>query len=226
MPGYMMHLCEGNYILDKLRHGGKLLSDDDANAFLLGCVLPDAVDDKELTHFRPSWQSCRITKYPDLDYVLSRYPTELMTPADIGIIAHLALDSHYVTDFWHDFFSFEDDCGRPTTITADIARVRLSGGSLVPLDVFFSRDYFYGDYDATNGLFIRDFRPVIPDVTDVAITIAECRAFSASALSHDLRCFASYDALSSSEQTDTHVFTYEAMRDFVTAEAERFLSGK
>lgn len=224
MPGYMMHLCEGKCILDEMKQSGRIFSDDEANDFLLGCVLPDAVDDKELTHFRPAWQQGLITKYPDLNRLTLLYPTDRMTAADLGILAHLMMDSHYVTDFWPSFFRFEDEDGLPTAITDDIDHVKLSDGRLIPPGVFFSHEYFYGDYDATNGLFLRDFKPSIPDVRRVSLTIAECRAFSPSRLICDLKQFALAASSPAPYKACTHVFSYEAMRDFVKDEAERFLS--
>ena len=47
MPGYIIHLCEGRYIADKL-HISKESQPELLNDFLLGCVLPDAVTDKAL----------------------------------------------------------------------------------------------------------------------------------------------------------------------------------
>ena len=97
MPGYIIHLCEGRYIADKL-HISKESQPELLNDFLLGCVLPDAVMDKALTHFRPEWQNDLITKYPDIDHILSEYPVEAMTPADLGILAHLMMDAAYVEE--------------------------------------------------------------------------------------------------------------------------------
>ena len=47
MPGYIIHLCEGRYIADKL-HISKESQPELLNDFLLGCVLPDAVMDMTL----------------------------------------------------------------------------------------------------------------------------------------------------------------------------------
>ena len=83
MPGYMMHLCEAAYIENIILNSDKgdvdtvisralisvFNSPDSTNEFLLGTVLPDAVSDKSLTHFRPPWQDNLITKYPNMHYL-------------------------------------------------------------------------------------------------------------------------------------------------------------
>ena len=128
MPGYIIHLCEGRYIADKL-HISKESQPELLNDFLLGCVLPDAVTDKALTHFRPEWQNDLITKYPDIDHILSEYPVEAMTPADLGILAHLMMDAAYVEEFWPQYFQFEAGDNTPTCVTRDMSECTSSACS-------------------------------------------------------------------------------------------------
>ena len=191
MPGYIIHLCEGRYIADKL-HISKESQPELLNDFLLGCVLPDAVMDKALTHFRPEWQNDLITKYPDIDHILSEYPVEAMTPADLGILAHLMMDAAYVEEFWPQYFQFEAGDNTPTCVTRDIDHVRMHElsmqpeGRCIPFRDFFSEQFFYGDYNVTNPLFIRDFSPIIPKVSSPDMTIKKCLCFSQSRLQNDL----------------------------------------
>ena len=147
MPGYIIHLCEGRYIADKL-HISKESQPELLNDFLLGCVLPDAVMDKALTHFRPEWQNDLITKYPDIDHILSEYPVEAMAPADLGILAHLMMDAAYVEEFWPQYFQFEADDNTPTCVTTrhrpcpNAQAQHAAGGKVHPIPGFLLRTVF------------------------------------------------------------------------------------
>lgn len=222
MPGYIMHLCEGQYILNNIdMRGGE-------NDFLLGCVMPDAVSDKNKTHFRPAWQSSHITKYPDIGHILELYPITRMTFADLGILAHLIMDARYVTDFWPRFFQFENEAGMAVTREADISCVRLTGESMQPagtgisLHEFFSNDFFYGDYDRTGHRFQHDFHTVPPAVYRPELTISECSDISLSRLEADLKRFVCGHYLP--DMPVTRVFPYDSLRDFVIQTAEDFIS--
>ena len=111
MPGFLMHLIEGEMIINKINTGVTSAADSHLSAikaapeqFLLGCILPDITDNKEKTHFRPAWQKNLITKYPELAHIRALYPDDaILSPADYGILAHLHLDTHYVTDFWPEY---------------------------------------------------------------------------------------------------------------------------
>lgn len=230
MPGYMMHLCEGKCILDILKSSdiSTDFSDDFCNDFLTGCVLPDATDDKSLTHFRPSWQNDLITKYPDKNYLLRKHPLSQLSALDFGILAHLILDADYVTELWPQFFRFEDKCGAETARISDIAQVRMTGlgplpgGTLVSLDEFFSDAYFYGDYDATNPLFARDFHPVLPHLRKESLcgcSFDITGACSISKLSEDLSGFTGTKKPGCAQ---THIFTYEHLKGFVLSSAKDF----
>lgn len=238
MPGYMMHLCEGAHILNSLRlqpsghnYLSEGLSPDFCNDFLLGCVIPDAVSDKSRTHFRPEWQRPLITKYPDIPYILSKYDIHSMTAADLGILAHLMMDTAYVTSFWPRFFRFEDASGNATNVTDQIDHVHMSEESMQPagadiaIQEFFSCKYFYGDYDITNIHFYKAFSPNIPVIRLVDITISECLCFSPDTMLNDLHQFAAIDGdmANDTQSVETKVFPYQSMVDFVTGSAQDFI---
>ena len=220
MPGYMMHLCESEYILRRVTsiHG---------DLFRLGSVLPDAVTDKAQTHFHSSWQKDLITKYPDMSWIINKYPVCDMTAADLGALAHLHLDSLYVERFWPQFFRFEASDNRPTCVTSDIDHVRMTSRSmqpadtLIPFKVFFSEEYFYGDYNVTNPVFMSDFSPSIPEVKEIDLSIAECRAFSPQTLRADLEHFISCPAPPDGGMT--RVFPYEELKQFIISSADEFI---
>lgn len=220
MPGYIMHLCEAAYILDKI----KIKNSDE---FILGCVLPDAVASKDLTHFRPRYQDTRITKYPDMEYVMKKYNINTLTPADLGVISHLQMDALYVSTFWPKFFTFEDNQNQPTEIHDNITHVRMKDGGIqkegtcIPLSSFFSQEYFYGDYNATNSLFIKDFNPRLPAYYSADLTITECLSYSEKKLKEDLTVFTAGDNVPAAP---TKVFHYSDLKDFIISCGEAFIN--
>lgn len=227
MPGYMMHLCEGTYIINKLN-----LSVDDnsgtCNDFLLGTIIPDAVSDKSLTHFRPQWQHDLITKYPDINSVIDAYPTNLMTAADLGIISHLMMDAAYVKDFWPKYFHFESLSDTETAIANDIHHVRMTQNSMqpngctIPFSEFFSSKFFYGDYDITNPLFFSDMHPYIPSLKSCDISIIPCRMYDHVKLAGDIANFTLHDEHTAA--LTTSVFPYADLKSFVIECADSFLN--
>ena len=112
-------------------------------------------------------------------------------------------------------------------MTRDIDHVRMHElsmqpeGRCIPFRDFFSEQFFYGDYNVTNPLFIRDFSPIIPKVSSPDMTIKKCLCFSQSRLQNDLDSFTSIDT--DVGNNTTNVFPYKALKDFIISQADRFL---
>lgn len=176
MPGYMMHLAESQIILNKLKKAKDTIRLSE-NDFRLGVLLPDAVMDKEMTHFRSTDQKAQITKYPDMAYLLETYPRGTLSSCDLGIVAHLHMDARFVTDFWPKYFTFLNRNGSYTNITSDIDHVWIySSEKRVPFEQFFSDSWFYGEYDILNPYICSSVQLYIPevDVLPEDIQIREC----------------------------------------------------
>ena len=164
MPGFLMHLVEGEMILNRLKNQINI-PQTFTEEFMLGCILPDVTSDKERTHFRPLYQKYQITKYPDMAAVYALYKNQELSPIDLGILTHLQLDASYVTDFWQHYFAFEDESGAFSVDIRHPLFVRLLKGQEVriPLADFFSDKWFYGEYDRINPVLNRRFHPFVPD---------------------------------------------------------------
>lgn len=216
MPGFIIHLAEARRIVDvmKTEYGEDGLYEL-YERFALGCILPDITDDKEKTHFRPEWQKNLITKYPDIDLVLKAYEGKQLTPEDMGIITHLRMDQLYVERLWPEYFTFKDANGRETKVWADISYVDMKSGGRVPLNTFFSEEYFYGDYDVLNPSIIKNVQPEIPKgdiyVSD-HIHIPGYDKVTGAMIDEALAayCFNCTDM-----ERDTRVFSYEVIMEFI-----------
>ncbi len=236
MPGLLMHLAEGEIILNHINNI------KDRKLFMLGCILPDVTCDKALTHFRPDSQKNLITKYPDMDYVLNKYKNKKLSPIDMGILAHLHLDACYVKDFWPHFFNFEDKCERKTCDIRNglFVRVYSRNNEIVPLKTFFSNEYFYGEYDILNPIIYKKYKPFIPVSTDYDtydIHIKECIPENKKAVDISLKkylpafCFddeavvpASNSSLKIFSQNEIFAFLEESALSFISMCKELFYS--
>lgn len=239
MPGFLMHLIEGEMIINKINTGVTFTEDSCLSAikaapeqFLLGCILPDITDNKEKTHFRPTWQKNLITKYPDLAHIRSLYPDcAALSPADLGILAHLHLDTHYVTDFWPDYFTITDADGNPCFDTRISLYVHIFSQpeKSIPLADFFSDRYFYGEYDRINPRLLQDFHPYIPTQDSYhpkLIHITECRPEDPSQIIKDLQAYIFEAPSPASETSVTHaeIFPYDAIVNFLEHMANTFFT--
>jgi hypothetical protein len=223
MPGYIIHLCHAHSILNELNIKK---SEQFYQDFLTGCLFPDATNNKELTHFRPSWQSDKITKYPDLSLVTDRFSLSHMTTCDFGILAHLMLDREYVANFWDDYFRFEDKSDNITTTTSQIHHVRMTDKSLqpasstIPFGTFFTREYFYGEYDATNSSLIQDYHVSMPLIKPCSYTIIPPDACDFSKLNNDIMAF----FYSPEKQCSSKIFPYEDIKELIARVTREFIT--
>lgn len=216
MPGFIIHLAEARRIVDvmKTEYGEDGLYEN-YERFALGCILPDITDDKEKTHFRPEWQRRLITKYPDIGMVLKAYEGKPLAPEDIGIITHLRMDQLYVERLWPEYFTFRDVDGHETKVWDDISYVDMKDGRKVPLNTFFSSEYFYGDYDVLNPSIIKNVQPKIPrgkiyDSVHIHIPGYE----NVTGVMID-KALAAYCFECTDPGRDTRVFSYEVIMDFI-----------
>lgn len=239
MPGFLMHLIEGEMIINKINTGVTSAADSrllaikaDPEQFLLGCILPDITDNKERTHFRPAWQKNLITKYPDLDYIRALYPDDaILSPADYGILAHLHLDTHYVTDFWPDYFTIENTAGNTCFDTRQPLYVHISSQpeKKIPLAEFFSDRYFYGEYDRINPRLLKDFHPYIPEQITYQpelVHITECGPEDPSQITKALQTYIIQNPSPAPEASVTRaeIFPYDAVIEFLEHMADTFFT--
>jgi hypothetical protein len=230
MPGFLMHLIEGENIL---KHMNKCNSPDSRDylfcqQFLLGCILPDITDNKELTHFRPAWQKHLITKYPDMEYIFKAYVNDNLSAFDMGIIAHLQLDALYVTDFWPKYFYFQNEAGENSCDTREKLYVNIhSSNEIIPLKQFFSDEYFYGEYDILNPYLFKKYNINRPDINvynKQFIHITECIPKNVDDIKQALDMYIHSYTSTSKDITHTYLFPPEDIIEFLNSSAEVFMT--
>ena len=164
MPGYTMHLAEAAQLLPTLE---KHFPVDETwrNRFLIGTLLPDTKirGDKKVSHFWAEEDLSKMARAPRLDLFLKRYGNRLSEPCILGYYAHLYLDEGYVKHFWPTMFTFLNQEGREAEEIADIVQVLVKkSGERVPLNRFYTVDYYYGDYNRMNKYFFDRYPIEVP----------------------------------------------------------------
>ena len=164
MPGYLLHLLEGNLFLQK--YDKTLLkdcSDEWKNQFLIGCLLPDTAKDKTFSHFRHRLKKKMIFTYPHPEDFAVKYPVSPEHPVLFGYYMHLNLDYHFLDTILVNSVSLYDENRKPTENWTDMkwAHIHKTGKWVNPME-FFSDDYMYGDYTTLNAFLISNYSIRIP----------------------------------------------------------------
>lgn len=177
MPGYIIHLSEGNLILKRLSaitsdtsnnfaFLKNELSADWMNDFKNGLILPDCVkkEDKTVSHFRDSLDTNKKFSYPNLTSFFKKYQSKLNEPLLLGYHAHIHLDYLFFHDYLPSIISFEEADQTQDTFRSKLYSVRLGGSDdVISKKEFFSQEYLYGDYTKLNIRLIKRYNLPLGD---------------------------------------------------------------
>lgn len=165
MPGYILHLTEAKLICERLEKCGVNLNQRWKNLFYLGNLLPDTKrkTDKITSHFWDPKSTVRLAIPPDLTLFEEKYGAQVQGPLMLGYQTHLRLDADYVEDYWDHILEFRDASGNTAVLKQEITSVWLKlYQKEIPVDSFFSSEYYYGDYSRMNGALLHKFQLEIP----------------------------------------------------------------
>lgn len=180
MPGYIMHLVEAGMVLQKLeKQSGVQAGESWRSQYLLGALLPDTRTgaEKQQSHFWRQEDLRKLARAPYLPLFLEKYGTHLSDPVVFGYLVHLHLDAFYVNTYWPSIFRLQNDAGEPEEGYEEVTRIWLMGQQqAVDRQVFFTKDWYYGDYSALNHYLIRKYQiqlPVYPPEEPFAVELEE-----------------------------------------------------
>ncbi len=155
MPGYILHITAAKMLFDKVK---KSWDSVDRNAFQIGNLIPDSVNDKTYSHFRHPDRKEKLMVYPDLDLFLNKYRHLLTNSSCLGYYFHLFIDRVYAKDYISQIITFYDANGQVASDRADITHALIKRtGEMVPVKTLFSDDYYYGDFTKLNTYLIKRF---------------------------------------------------------------------
>lgn len=223
MPGYIIHLAAAKELQPLLEQRRILINNEDINAFLVSCLIPDAVSDKTKTHYRQTDDTAIQVRYPQPWRFCERYPQLVVTPAGIGYLFHLYVD--YL--FYHEYFPRHvllADAGHKPQVRKEKIElaILLDYGRIISGKTFFKEKVLYDDYTIINAALEKryhltyDFSPVKnPGIEEVDYSRIE-----------DIRRdILYYSELSRKARShETHVLKVEPLLKFIQTTAPRFIN--
>lgn len=162
-----MHLAEGRLLEQPLLRHGFLKGERDLSLFQDGLLLPDTKRKKEkvTSHFWNPADLELLAIAPDLELFYDAYKDRRTEPALLGYWAHLHLDRRFVKTFWPENFLFLDEEGKEQVLGDRIRKVYLLKKQVtVPVQEFYSKDWYYGDYSKMNARFIEKYGLQVPKI--------------------------------------------------------------
>lgn len=174
MPGYILHLLHGDLILKEYF---KNISDDERNQFRIGLIMPDSnkeihkSDDK--SHYIDKSTIDKVLQLPDLSIIASYVRLFPNNYYILGYAAHLYLDKLFFSDYFPKNVMFIDKNGNKTDLSTKAENVVLSNGKKIPISLFYSEDYLYGDYTMINKYIIKNYNLLKLKEIDVISPISE-----------------------------------------------------
>lgn len=161
MPGYIMHLATAKKIFELKG----IVEEECLNIFLLGNIIPDMKkgSDKKDTHFWSDDMFLKFARKPELKDFKEKYGHRMHEPFVFGYYCHLYLDAMYMERYWDKKFEFFDDNMNPVDGFSEVKKIKLvETGEVYDREVFFSEDYYYGDYNRMNSYFIDKYNVISP----------------------------------------------------------------
>ena len=154
MPGYILHLTAAKIFWNQAKNQ-KLYNEND---FYVGNLLPDTTSDKKVSHFRNPEYYGNMIEYPDLEMFLNKYRGFLDNSVVFGYYFHLYVDRRFFKEYFPSKFELLDDELKIVKKMNETAHVRIrETGEIISRKIFFSDEYYYGDYTKMNNYLIEQF---------------------------------------------------------------------
>ena len=113
MPGFILHLTAAQMLRSHLHEYPDFpYPIQSVNDFLIGNLLPDATDQKELSHFRNPVYRDKMMVFPDLTRFTAKYDSLLSDSSVLGYYFHLYIDRRFFKDFIPEIVDFYDETDR------------------------------------------------------------------------------------------------------------------
>ena len=218
-------MAEARQIMDEYsRRTGMAISYDQAQQFMVGNLLPDTRlrSEKKDSHFWNDEELEDIAKAPDLRLFLDKYCDRLHNPVYMGYYSHLYLDWCYVDSYWPKEMRFYGSDGQPQKLRRNVRFVKiLRTGEVVPLDRFFTSEYYYGEYSRLNSYFVQHYHLTVPDVSTVKnFQMDEVRLADMDRICGNLHRLIDRSEWDSKEPL--RVFDQESLENFIHTSAMQF----
>lgn len=159
MPGYVLHLTAARMYINQLPPTDPLKYDPKLqNEFFAGNLLPDTAENKAKSHFRdPDYHHCLI-EWPHPKKFQEKYNLLMPNLLCQGYYFHLYIDKVFLKDYLPHVVAYYDKTGKPTELRSDADHVVLKKSNReIPLSLYLSDEYYYGDYTRMTAFLIEQF---------------------------------------------------------------------
>lgn len=159
MPGFILHLTAAQMLRSHLHEYPDFpYPIQSVNDFLIGNLLPDATDQKELSHFRNPVYRDKMMVFPDLTRFTAKYNSLLSDSSVLGYYFHLYIDRRFFKDFIPEIVDFYDETGQITDIKEKISTVYIRNfQTYIPFEKYLTEEYYYGDYTKMNTYLVKRY---------------------------------------------------------------------
>ena len=160
MPGFILHLTAAQMLRSHLHEYPDFpYPIQSVNDFLIGNLLPDATDQKDLSHFRNPVYRDKMMVFPDLTRFTAKYASLLSDSSVLGYYFHLYIDRRFFKDFIPEIVDFYDESGQITDIKEEIATVYIRNfQTYIPFEKYLTEEYYYGDYTKMNTYLVNRYQ--------------------------------------------------------------------
>lgn len=222
MPGYILHMTSARMFLDRMeKQNRESMNEQQKNAFLVGNLLPDTVKDKKASHFRNPKHSKNMIEYPDLEMFLEKYQPILDDISCLGYYFHLYIDRKFFKEYLPRIVTFLDEAGQVVKKRDEVVWVEIRrNGERIPRNVFFSEEYYYGDYTRMNTYLAERYRlPLELDANVENPGISEVDYVDICKVMEELRGYLNVPV---HEVNNVRVFDVEELLEFLERAVEEF----
>lgn len=155
MPGYIVHLTAAKFWLEQRKSE---YSEEWMEKFLIGNLIPDAVEDKNETHFRdPATEGNRV-QYPQLSRFLEATQSMERTPFWWGFYYHLYIDACFFQEYMPRLVTFLNREGKEEEKITQIVCAKVhKSEEYISQERYFSEEYYYGDFTKMNDILMERF---------------------------------------------------------------------
>lgn len=162
MPGFILHLTAAKLALPGLD------SSVNQNDFLFGNLAPDVFKEKTASHFRHPGRFGERIEYPDLDLFLKKYAYLLDDSSCLGYYFHLYIDRCFFKEYLPRIVTFLDANGCEESKLDLVVWAKITKtGAIVPVQQFFSDEYYYGDFTMMNTYLVQQYQVPLSFDTNV-----------------------------------------------------------
>lgn len=190
------------------------------NDFFIGNLLPDAGNDKTVTHFYDPAYLDRMIVWPRPEKFLEKYKDRMNDPICLGYYYHLYIDKRFLKEYLPGVVQYYDASGNETEVKEEVRYVEIrKSGQRIEKERYLSEEFYYGDYTKMNTWLCERYHLPVSLKAERDPGISE---IDFAGIYNVLRQLAEYRRGLADAVKDLKVFDVETLTEFLEKAAEDF----